>query len=222
MKRILITFIIVTSFSSSYCQDYSSAKIKMDGVVSYHELKDTTSFKIIKRTPQILIKESNESFYIGILSNDFLVTNIYIKKKNGFQILHASGSLGSVYYTTKKGNWEAITDNYHWAFVDPSLRDDPLTDDEVERELNYFYQNNQWVGTTFAIGSTRESEFVVSKSLAPSIEDIIISHYFRNTKGERIYKYYPENINQFTNSLSLDKELMNGYLPTLKNIHFDK
>ena len=214
---------------SGYAQ-FEHSGITIDGSVSYHELNDTTKWKSLVREADVVIRESDDSYYMAIISNTYTSVNVYVyDRPTKVKALHASYSLGDATYTKGEGGqWlviEAVVDEesgkkvYEWKFRDPILRDASATKN-IPEEMGAFYTENLWVSNTMPMGSYREMEFLISKQLVKEVDDFSLTYLKKNDQGKTGLFYFPEPIKSITGEVKFDKELQNGYLPDIPYFEF--
>jgi len=232
-KQFLLLFLIVPLISTA---QFTFKGITIDGSVLWSEVFDTTHWITLEETDDILIRENETAFYVAIKSNTYTASNAYLKKDHHVQIMHCSYSLGNATFvksSDKNKPWTALEEKYYWQFRDPILRDTAKTNPfhieirelynntiTLKAEQAEFYKNNRWVSHTMPMGSYREVELLIAKSLTDDIKNLAFSYIKKDTAGQSRIQYYPSSIITITGDPQLDIELQNGNLPSINGFLF--
>ncbi|MBX2815402.1 MAG: hypothetical protein KTR24_05385 [Saprospiraceae bacterium] len=214
--------------------------ICIDGSISFGELTDTLFWHTIVQTEDIVIRESQENFYVTIRTNLFSSVSAYLQHDDAVDVLHVSFSLGDARYIKSADGWictnaeqsdEFDRPTFQWKLRDPLLRNSTdsnlaaevheFYENEIDlsSELYAFYRNNRWVSHTMPIGSMRETEILISKRLLPDIKRLFLTYFQNAPSGTSTLKTYPESLGSITGDAAVDRTLHSGYLPT--TVHFD-
>jgi len=235
MKNQLLLLFLIAPFISS--AQFNFKGITIDGSIQWNEVFDTTYWKTLEETDDVLIRENETAFYVGIKSNTYTSVNAYLKKDHHVQIMHCSYSLGNATFVKSNENnnkWVPLEEKYHWQFRDPILRDTSNKNQlhreikdfynntiTIETEQSEFYKNNRWISHTMPMGSYREVEILIAKSLIGDIKKIVFSFLKKNEIGQPQIVFFPSSIKTLTGDPKLDRELQNGNLPLIERFHFN-
>lgn len=157
---------------------------ELNGAVGTTELRDTIHFKKVYQDEHLLIKESKDAYYVGILSNSRTIGNVYYLDESQLKIMHVSAAAGETNYNLVDGEWSKDRPKWDWRHRDTQYWDElhnkPLQD------LKTFYETFNWVGTTISKGSHRELEFLLSKELIRDFDRLRISFIKQTADGSTL------------------------------------
>ena len=220
----ILIFLLIGSTISGQDQSFTHLGIKIDGSISFNELRDTTFWTTVSNNKSITIRESKYSHYIAVKSNIYTSVNLYLPSKNLVRVMHVSYSLGDNLYFRNGSIWNPSESAYHWKYRDPILRSLENFSEEITEfydsdssrqiEMSEYYKNNRWVANTMPAGSHREIEVIISKKLMPTINDLVLA-YLMEVDGKPVLQYFPASIDSITDDLSVDRKLQNGELPDI-------
>ncbi|MEP5612176.1 MAG: hypothetical protein ABJP45_07995 [Cyclobacteriaceae bacterium] len=109
---------------------------------------------------QLSIAQEDGYLKINVTSDTMYVASLClcINKKKTI-VLHASAALGNVNYESgSKGQWNS-SDTFDW-----QLRENDMSFETIELRKAHL-ETYGWVANTLGMGSQREAEFVISRSL---------------------------------------------------------
>ncbi|MBX2871146.1 MAG: hypothetical protein KTR30_03575, partial [Saprospiraceae bacterium] len=91
---------------------------ELNGAVGTTELRDTIHFKKVYQDEHLLIKESKDAYYVGILSNSRTIGNVYYLDESQLKIMHVSAAAGETNYNLVDGEWSKDRPKWDWLHRD--------------------------------------------------------------------------------------------------------
>jgi hypothetical protein len=129
----------------------------IDGTLSPGEWEDARVEYFFEGS-ELLWMQSEDYWYIGIRADtpEMIVVNIFIKRGDTINILHASAALGTAAYQKEGDSW-MLTQEFTWSCRDTSESAEALA------ERAAFLEAEGWVSTNTYIGNLNESEFQIER-----------------------------------------------------------
>lgn len=193
--------------------DYS-----LNGSVSLLETNDTVQMSIYYSDENLLIKEAQNAYYVGVRSNCKTILSAYIISDDTIKIMHASASLGETNFVKNNDQWVKDRLKWDWRYRDTVVwgryhKKDFLHKQPIQ-DFNEYFQTFNWVANTVSFGSNREMEFVISKNILKDISSLLITYQLQTEKGI-VVETGPSSQIGLTSSDSLNALIHEGALPLL-------
>lgn len=223
MKYHYIVLLLLTLGCNSGESDLSQPRFlpsdySLDGSVSMLETYDSIQMKIYYSDENLIIKESKDSYYVGVKSNSKTILSAYKVSKDTIKVMHASASLGETNFLNIGDHWVKDRLKWDWRYRDTVvwgryhkrnyLHQHPIQD------FNEYFQTYNWVANTVSFGSNREMEFVISKKMLPDITSLLVTYQVSTSNGIRVMAG-PKPQSGITLSDSLNALIHEGALPLL-------
>lgn len=213
--NILVIFFFIGSFATAQLPQ----GIILDGSYTLTEMYDAEYFKhLTTKTPDVVIKEGNDHFYLNIHSASIVTMAIY--KNDSLYILHVSGSVTmGTYFIGKSNQNKAILSRSiypvanrpeTWGFIGPFVSQrffkKVKSDTEVQSELTHCLNANGYTATTFDMGSRYDFEILLQKDLLKGAK-IMIAYNDRYGKSVK----FPSDV-LLTGKNEMDEHIYNAEL----------
>lgn len=218
MKIQFYALFICLAFSISLSAQLPKG-ITLDGSYNLTEMYDSDYFKhVATKTPDIVIKEGAEHFYMNVHSAS--IVTVAIHKNDSLYILHVSGSvtMGS-YFIDKSNQNNAIlsrsiypvasrpdTWSFIGSFVSQRFFKKAKSEAEVQADLAQSLKVNGYTATTFDMGSRYDFEIVFKKEMLKGSK-IMIAYNDRYGKSMK----FPSNV-LLTGKNETDEHIYNAEL----------
>ncbi|MEP1095109.1 MAG: hypothetical protein ABJG78_08365 [Cyclobacteriaceae bacterium] len=155
MKPTFLAILCLLATASAAQIDLS----QLDGKITESEKK---LFQLLGENgnSQLSISQENDHLKINVISDTMYVASLCLcidKKKT--IVLHASAALGKVNYKSGgKGQWNS-SDKFDW-----QMRESDMSAETIKLRETHLKEFG-WVANTLGMGSRREAEFIISRSL---------------------------------------------------------
>lgn len=126
----------------------------IDGVFGEGEWSDARLI-VPDSAKTIFLKHDGTNLYVAMNGD---ISNIYVAKENKLYVLHASYSLGWVEYTRVDGDTWTRDRDYEWQLY----RLQEKTEEEIERGISGYMNQNGWTASLAPLGNKMQSEFTIS------------------------------------------------------------
>ncbi|MTI20696.1 hypothetical protein E1176_06655 [Fulvivirga sp. RKSG066] len=216
--RVTILFcLVLLVFLGDYCLGQSNRRsfdtliaYKIDGSITYGEIRDTSEFKYQLKHPHYIVKQNDVHTYLAVRSNSGTIMNAYILRHDGLKVFHASAALGQVAYVGSGDTLMTSVKEFDWVFRDSTVWSEPHP--EGVASLEAFFKRFGWVANVWSMGSYREYEKLLDNTLLSDEARLLVSFASMDDDIWEV-KFY-ENGKQIslTGDAEIDKQVHNGYI----------
>lgn len=155
MKSTILALFYLVAITSHAQIDLS----QLDGQITENEKK---LFQVLGENgnSQIAIAQDGDYLRINVTSDTMYVASLCLCAENKkTMVLHASAALGNVNYKAgNKGKWNS-SDKFDW-----QMRENDMSTETLKLRGAHL-EKYGWVANTTGMGSRREVEFIISKTL---------------------------------------------------------
>ena len=157
-----LSLLIVTALSCKNINDKNISKTiarfgttpRIDGILGEGEWDDAETIQL-DSTKTIYLKHDNVNLYFALNGDG---GNLYFLKDERIHVLHASFSLGWAEYVKGENQLWSCEKEYEWALYKLQEK----SEEEIDRGVTDYLQENGWVGSIVPLGNPIQSEFAVS------------------------------------------------------------
>lgn len=166
-------FILTLSILSGYVHAQFQG-VAINGIISFHEKRDTTDFKIQPTSSEdFLLKKNSSYYYIGIHNSTTAASNVILSKGNEYIVIHISACTGRGIYQRVSGDSVKISKpimhvrehpdawDVRGVWVSNTILNDKKDAQQFSNEMQSCLKNFGYMASTIDMGSYRDAEMLL-------------------------------------------------------------
>jgi hypothetical protein len=182
--------------------------VSINGVISFHEKRDTSDFKIIPASSEsFLLKKNKDFYYVGIHNSTVAASNVILNKGREYIVIHISACTGRAIYQQITGDSFKVvkpikdvrTNPEAWdvrgLWVSNTILKDKKDLLQFNNEMQSCLKQYGYMASTVDLGSYRDAEMLLDLKVFSGYR-MLIQNTEKNHNAispMNQYGFYPHN-----------------------------